>query len=224
MGTPQERTPLKSREEDNTLEGRSQVGSDLLVVFTIIFATDVLLAYYAQLYFPTIILWALLPLMVELGVRRGSIRNLGFQRTNFRRSVPRYLGLVAAWVLPILVVIQIARGSIALSLEYSAYVASVFFHPAFVEEVNFRGFLQTRLERLFSLRKAIVIQAAVFALYHVPAVLPTSSGYLLSIGGLWYPVLTFPFGLALGIIYAKTRNLFFTMAIHGSLLAAFLFL
>jgi len=216
--------PSKANGAERTVENRRQVAYDLLVVFTIIFATDVLVAYYIQLYYPTIILWALLPLIVQLVVRRGTIRDLGFQRTNFRRSLPRYLGLVAVWALLTLVVLAIGHAGAALSLEYSAYLATVFFHPAFVEELNFRGFLQTRLERLFSLRKAIVIQAAVFALYHVPAVLPTSSAYLMSIGGVWYPVITFPFGIALGIIYARTRNLFVTMAIHGSLLALFVFL
>jgi membrane protease YdiL (CAAX protease family) len=205
-------------------EGRRQVIDDLLFVFTIVFVTDVLMSDFSvRFYYPTIILWASLPLIVELVVRRGTIRNLGFKRTNFRRSFPLYLGLVAVWLLPILVILEIEHANPALFLGYSAYFASVFFHPAFVEELNFRGFLQTRLERLVSLRKAIVIQATMFALYHIPPALPMSKlGF--APGGLLYPVLVFPFGIALGIFYAKTRNLFVTMAVHGSLLMAFLFL
>ncbi len=155
-----------------------------------------------QFYVPTILLWVLMPFLVELLLRKGTIRNLGFLRTKFRRSLPLYIALAGGWAVA------------------SPYFATFFFHPAFVEELCFRGFLQTRLERLFSVRRSIIIQAAVFAAYHIPAALPVSKlGF--SPGGFFYPVFALLLGIVNGMVYAKTRNLFVTMAIHGSLLAAF---
>ncbi len=202
-------------------ETRRQMVSDLLIVFTVVFATDFLMTVlFTWLYFPAILLWAALPFIIELILRKGTIRNLGFQETRFSRSLPLYLVLVALWFLAILVLVRLSTGIFAFSAVLLSF-SFIFFHPAFVEELNFRGFLQTRLARLFSVKQSIIIQAVIFALYHVPAALPTSQlGF--SPGGIFYPVLVFPFAIVLGIIYAKTQNLFVTMAIHGSLLEAFL--
>ncbi len=203
-------------------ESRRQTVYDLFLVLTIIFVTDFLMTdIFTWLYVPSILLWAVLPFIVELVLRKGTIRNLGFQKTRFKRSFLLYVALVACWYLIILGLVGLTTGIFASSLLYLINFTSIFFHPAFVEELNFRGFLETRLERLFSMKWSIVIQAVVFALYHVPAALPTSQlGF--SPGGIFYPLLVFPFGLVLGLIYAKTRNLFVNMAIHGSLLEAFL--
>lgn len=210
----------------NTIaEGRRDAAYDLLGVFTVVFVTDILMSdFFVQLYLPTILLWAFLPFFVELILRKGTIRNLGFLRTNFRRSLALYLGLAIGWVLLAFgLLTALGVRATSSSIGSPANLALFFLYPAFVEELNFRGFLQTRLERLISVRKVLVIQALIFALYHVPAALPMSQlGF--SPGGLFYPVLVFPFGLALGIVYLKTRNLFVNMAIHGSLLASFFLL
>jgi membrane protease YdiL (CAAX protease family) len=211
--------------KDKITENRRQITYDLLGVLTVVFVTDVLVAdYFVQFYLPTILLWAFLPLFVELTLRRGTIRNLGFLRTNYRRSLPLYLVLALCWTL-LASGVAGALGANASSAQV-AYLSSlqlIFFHPAFVEELNFRGFVQTRLEHLVPVRSAIIVQAALFALYHVPAALPTSQlGF--SPGGLLYPVIVFPFGIVQGIIYLRTRNLFVTMAIHGSLVSSFLLL
>jgi membrane protease YdiL (CAAX protease family) len=204
---------------DGNLGSHRQVIYDLVGVFAIVFLTDVLMSdFFVQFYLASIFLWAILPLFVELAVRKGSIRNLGFLRTNFSRSLSLYLALAVGWVF-VASVLFVYFG-VSTPVGSSVGLALFFLYPAFVEELNFRGFLQTRLERLFSLRTAVLIQALVFALYHVPAVLPISKlGF--SPGGLFYPVLVFPFALVLGVVYAKTRNLFVTMALHGSLLASF---
>lgn len=102
-----------------------------------------------------------------------------------------------------------------------AFIASIFFHPSLVEELCFRGFLETRLERLSSVKKALVIQAVVFGLYHLPPVISGDPRWLV-IGGLFYPFIAFIFGVIMGIIYIKTRNLFVGIAFHASLLEFFL--
>jgi len=96
-----------------------------------------------------------------------------------------------------------------------------FFHPGLVEELCFRGFLETRLERLFSVKKALIIQATIFGLYHLPQVISGNPGWLV-IGGLFYPLIAFVGGVIMGIIHIKTRNLFVGIGFHASLLEFFL--
>jgi membrane protease YdiL (CAAX protease family) len=136
-----------------------------------------------------------MPFIVELAVRRENIRNLGFQRTNFKRSLPLTLGLIGVWILVFLFVPQIF-GKTPLPAQSLLFAASIFFHPGLVEELSFRGFLETRLERLFTVKKALVIQAVLFGLYHLPQVF--AGGGWLVIGGLFYPFFAFIFGLVLG--------------------------
>lgn len=204
-------------------EAPNKVVQDLALVLTIVFVTDFLMSdFLPQLYLFTILLWAALPFLVELALRKGTIRNLGFLRTKFRRSLPLYLALVACWILITFGLLEsISTHSQSSPLiEYSLYFATFFFHPAFVEELNFRGFLQTRLERLLPVKQSIIVQAVIFSAYHVPAALPISKlGF--SPGGIFYPVFALALGIVVGMVYARTRNLFAGMAIHGSLLAAF---
>lgn len=195
---------------------------DLLAVFVIIFVTLILFVNFriAQLYYPSIILWASMPLIVELAVRKGSVRNLGFQKANFQRSLPLSLGLIVVWLLIFLFVPEI-MGKNPLPAQSLFFVVSIFFHPGLVEELCFRGFLETRLERLFSVKKALVIQALVFGLYHLPPVVSGDPRWLV-VGGPFYPFIAFIFGVIMGIIYMKTRNLFVCIGFHASLLEFFL--
>lgn len=195
---------------------------DIFVVFLILFVTLILNANFGivQLYYPSLILWASMPLIVELVVRKGSIRNLGFQKTNFKKIMPLLFGLIVLWLLAFVIISQI-RWKTFLPAWYLFFVASIFFHPGFVEELCFRGFLETRLERLFTVKQALVIQAVIFGLYHLPQTVSGTPGWLV-IGGMVYPVFAFIFGIVMGIIYIKTRNLLVGIGIHASLLEFFL--
>jgi len=194
---------------------------DLLVVFVTLFVTLILTANFSmvQLYYPSIVLWALMPFIVELVVRKGTIRNLGFQKTDFRRSSLLTSALIMAWLLIFQYVSQITWKN-TLPAQYLFFVASIFFHPGFVEELCFRGFLQTRLERLFSAKKALILQSAIFGLYHIPPVF--AGGGWLVLGGPFYPFMAFIFGLIMGMIYIRTRNLFVGIGFHASGLEIFL--
>jgi uncharacterized protein len=71
--------------------------------------------------------------------------------------------------------------------------------PAFTEELAFRGFIQSKLERIGKRNEALVIQAAMFSLLHL---LPT---IFLS---------HFVFGLVLGILRNRSRSLYPGMLVH----------
>lgn len=203
------------------MAGMRETVYDLLVVFVVFFVTLILTADFSmvQLYYPSIILWALMPFIVELVVRKGTIRNLGFQKTDFRKSSLLTSVLIVAWLLIFQFVPQIA-GKNPLPAQYLSFVASIFFHPGLVEELCFRGFLQTRLERIFSVKKALILQSAIFGLYHIPQVI--SGGGWLILGGPFYPFIAFIFGLLMGMIYIRTRNLFVGIGFHASALEIFL--
>jgi len=197
------------------MAGMRETVYDLLVVFATLFVTLILTAnlHVVQLYYPSIILWASMPFIVELVVRKGSIRDLGFQKTDFRRSHLLTAALIVAWLLIFQSVPQIA-GINPLPAQYLFFIASIFFHPGLVEELCFRGFLQTRLERLFSVKKALILQSAIFGLYHIPPVF--AGGGWLVLGGPFYPFMAFIFGLIMGMIYIRTRNIFVGIGLHAS--------
>jgi len=203
------------------MAGMRETVYDLLVVFVTLFVTLILTAnlYVVQLYYPSIILWALMPFVVELVVRKGTIRNLGFQKTDFRRSSLLTLALIMTWLLIFHFIPQIAWRN-PLPAQYLFFIASIFFHPGLVEELCFRGFLQTRLERLFSVKKALILQSAIFGLYHVPQVFAGGGWFVL--GGPFFPFIAFIFGLIMGMIYIRTRNLFVGIGFHASGLETFL--
>ena len=72
------------------------------------------------------------------------------------------------------------------------------------EEFLFRGLIQNLLSRRIGDRAAILFTTFVFALWHVGVIPPLLFSYVQVIVA----------GLLLGTIYAKTRNLWFVVAIH----------
>lgn len=73
--------------------------------------------------------------------------------------------------------------------------------PAIFEELAFRGVIQSSLERVFNVRDAWLIQAALFSLLHLsPLVFPSH----------------FAMGLAFGWIRMRSRSLYPAMLLHGA--------
>jgi membrane protease YdiL (CAAX protease family) len=79
------------------------------------------------------------------------------------------------------------------------------------EEGLFRGFMQTRLEKIFSERRALLIQAVLFGLWHfVWHISPLN--YL---GMFTHVLTTFIFGLIFGQFYRISRSLAPLILAHG---------
>lgn len=71
--------------------------------------------------------------------------------------------------------------------------------PGLIEEVAFRGILQTKLTEILSAREALIIQAALFSVLHLsPAIF----------------VSHFVMGLLLGWVRLRTGHLYFGMVLH----------
>lgn len=73
-----------------------------------------------------------------------------------------------------------------------------------VEEVIFRSIFQTRLEKIFGLRYGLLLTGGIFGIMH--------SRYEILNEILFAGI----FGIIIGYIFQKTRNLFFTTSIHGT--------
>ncbi|MBI4955584.1 MAG: CPBP family intramembrane metalloprotease [Myxococcales bacterium] len=73
--------------------------------------------------------------------------------------------------------------------------------PAVVEELAFRGYVWTRLERVVGPRDALVIQAAMFSVLHLMPLVFLSH---------------FAIGLVLGLVRLRTKSLYPGMAAHAA--------
>ena len=79
------------------------------------------------------------------------------------------------------------------------------------EEGLFRGYVQTHLEKHYTLKQAILIQAILFGAWHfVWGLNPFDPVYMVS-----YVGFTFLIGLLFGYFYSKTRNLVPLVFAHG---------
>ena len=79
------------------------------------------------------------------------------------------------------------------------------------EEGLFRGYMQTHLEKSYTSKQAILIQAILFGVWHfVWGLSPFDPVYMLS-----YVGFTFLVGLLFGYFYSKTRNLAPLVFAHG---------
>jgi membrane protease YdiL (CAAX protease family) len=71
--------------------------------------------------------------------------------------------------------------------------------PGVVEEVAFRGVLQTRLSKILTQKEALLLQAALFSVLHLsPAIF----------------VSHFVMGLLLGWVRMKTGHIYYGMLLH----------
>lgn len=80
----------------------------------------------------------------------------------------------------------------------------MFFFVGFTEELIFRSILQTRLEKILGLRYGLLLTGGIFGILHM------SYGILDEI------LFAIIFGIVLGYIFQKTRNLLFMTSIHGT--------
>ena len=147
-----------------------------------------------------------LPLLLLLGAR---FRGLGFCRGH------RTLSVVALWCfIPVGVLVYLlALGRLSCDALIRRLLSHLLIN-GFGEEFLMRGALQTRLRALLNPSWAIVIQALTFGMWHFAA----NFGSLGITGNAAVIALcvvrSATFGLAYGIIFQRTRNLFACTAIH----------
>lgn len=144
-------------------------------------------------------------LLLLLGTR---ISELGFGKGH------RVWQVVALWVgIPVIFfVINILNGSTT-PIQLTRMFFGNLLRNGFSEEFLFRGALQTRLKQWMSSDWALVAQALAFAVWHLGADTQFMGGDVLQ--GLALGIASHSImGLALGIIFQRTRNLIAPSIVH----------
>ncbi len=75
----------------------------------------------------------------------------------------------------------------------------MFVFVGFIEELTFRSVIQTKLEEVFGDTIGLFVASAVFGIMHIDSF-----------------ILTFTFGIVMGLIFQKTRNVTLVTIIHGT--------
>ena len=103
----------------------------------------------------------------------------------------------------------------SLTFKISWHVLLIFFYSnAFLEEFLFRAVIQSKLERAFGQKKAIIFQALLFMLIHIPVNIFNFllDGNFLRLFTLFGTQLLN--GIILGLIFLKTRNIWMSVICH----------
>jgi membrane protease YdiL (CAAX protease family) len=151
------------------------------------------------------------PLVMELLVRRRNLSAIGFRRPENKRVLAIVAGIFTLYLVSRLVEpLALKRGY---HFELRSVLSTAIIFP-FLEEVLFRGLIQTRLESAVGAVRSWVLTGLFFGFYHyylhylVPGRAPTTEEVL----GLVY--LT-ALGMLLGAVFAKTRSLLPSFLIHA---------
>jgi len=136
-----------------------------------------------------------------------------FSELGFRRG-HRVWQVIVLWAsIPVLfLVFQVVTGAANLLYLFRTFIGH-FLKNGFSEEFLFRGAFQTRLRLFMKADWALVIQALVFGLWHIGLDTRTMGGDW--VAGLALGIASHSiFGLVMGILFQRTRNLIAPSVIH----------
>jgi membrane protease YdiL (CAAX protease family) len=94
-----------------------------------------------------------------------------------------------------------------------AYLCFIVAWAGVGEELYFRGYVQGALRKRHSARYAILVASLLFAVRHYMQMLLLFPKYPIFAASAWV-LMAFPVGIALGILYEKTKSLWIPVAIH----------
>jgi membrane protease YdiL (CAAX protease family) len=146
--------------------------------------------------------------LVFLLLSGARISGLGFRRGH------RVWQIIILWAaIPVIFLsVQIISGAASLLHLFRVFIGH-FLKNGFSEEFLFRGAFQTRLRLFMKSDWALVVQALVFGIWHLGFDTQTMGGDV--IGGLALGIASHSiFGLAMGVLFQRTRNLIVPSIIH----------
>ena len=152
-------------------------------------------------------------------VEKTDVGAFGFKSQNMGKSLLSGLAFYLVFAgsmlsIQYLLVATLTGQAIMQSFDVLVFLSALPFHTLCVgisEEGLFRGYMQTHLEKVFTFRKAIFIQAVLFGVWHFVWNL-----YPLNVVGMAEYILSSLFwGLIIGYFYGKTRSLVPVVLIHG---------
>lgn len=149
--------------------------------------------------------------VMEIVVRKRSLSIVGFRFPTNRRVLLIFTGVAAFLLIGGIIVHTIYGIQYAYLNQY--FISAVILGPL-VEEIVFRGLIQTRLEACFGIAKSCILSSLAFGFYHFLAwFLITGKTFVTySLVHLTYTVI---FGIVAGIFFAKTRSLLPSFLLHA---------
>ncbi|NHJ01798.1 MAG: CPBP family intramembrane metalloprotease [Candidatus Heimdallarchaeota archaeon] len=169
--------------------------------------------YYISTIFSTIF-FLILPIIILTSKSHDnfSLKEIGFSVRHLNKN-QIYVILIAFagyFVYGILRVLLLAPSE----SFWWVIIVLMLYSNAFVEEVFGRGFIQLKLERVYGINRALILQTLLFVLIHIPSNLYRYIQYpdLLNL------IINFLFqaihGVVYGLLYWKTRSIYPSVIVH----------
>jgi membrane protease YdiL (CAAX protease family) len=170
--------------------------------------------YSSALYYSVCIL---IPFIFAFLIERRGIKSLGLRVYRLKESVILALILSAIYISGYYLTVRLWFQPSFISLSAPAVLALLcgYFSPGFLEELPFRGYMQTRFQKEYRFY-GVILTAILVGLIYVPK-------YFISRGDVSLPslvstLLVIPFSLfVMGYIFWKTNSIISTILIHGTL-------
>jgi len=152
-------------------------------------------------------------------VKRNRLGIYGFRTERFARSLLVGLAYYLAFAVPLFVMFFGLTYAFAGKLPFTSYdpLPDLYVFPFMTfcvgvsEEGLFRGFMQTRLSKVYSEKKALWTQALLFGIWHfVWHISPFNPSGMIA-----HVFYTFIFGLVFGYFYKESGNLLPLILAHG---------
>jgi membrane protease YdiL (CAAX protease family) len=177
--------------------------SDLLGAYSSTFAWAIGLSVF--------VVASLCLLFVMETIVRRSLSAVGFRLPTNRRVLLIFTGVAAFLLIGGIIVHTVYNIKYAYPNQY--FISGVVFGPL-VEEIVFRGLIQTRLEACLGTTKSWILSSLVFGFYHFLAWF-LIGGKMLTTYSLTQLTYTVIFGIMAGIFFAKTRSLLPPFLLHA---------
>lgn len=151
------------------------------------------------------------PLIMEFIMRRRGLSSIGFRKPINRKAIASVAGIAGLYILSKIVVPLIIGAEFTFTWKRFVSNSIIF---AFLEEVIFRGQIQTRLESALGAVWSWVLTGLFFGFYHYYQHY-LIAGNTLSIENALQLVHLAAFGMLLGVIFSKTKSLFSSYLVHA---------
>jgi membrane protease YdiL (CAAX protease family) len=153
----------------------------------------------------------LAPVIMEFVVRKRSLAFIGFRMPSNRRVLSFVAAIIGLYILSKLVY-PLATGAESIFTWKRFISNSIIF--AFLEEIIFRGLIQTRLEAILGTTWSWILSGLFFGFYHYYHDY-LITGKIVTTENIFQLIYLSLFGILLGVIFAKTRSLLPSYLVHA---------